>query len=785
MPIHHNPVLRRSLLSCTIAAVVASLVPAVAAADGLSIIINTGSIPVDPVLVGTGTAPAYGIYAGDLASGSLLNSGNITAPYYGIFALSMTGASLGNTGHLTIGTVEGHESDGAWGLFAGSLASGAAISNGGTIDVSASSGSSVAVFGIGAGDLSGGSSITNAGAITATADVAGNQVVAYGVGVGNLTHSYISNGGDIAATARSGDGWLGACGVCLNVVDGASTFNNSGTITASASSSHASATGSAYGVYVRELAAGATFINTGTIVASGGDALDIRGVSVYGGDGTVGNDGDIRGDVALGGTVSLVNSGNLELAAGRGSHVGGNYTQVAGGQLTVVVADALAYGHVDVTGTADLGASGKLVVQLAPALQLASGTVLANVVTAGTLVAPAGSYEIVDASPFWRFAAVGDATHVDIVAARVDAATALAGSGVAFTGSQVALVDAIVEGAYGPQYVALAGALNRAATAPAAAAIVRQLDPALAGAAGRAAQGASQRIGEVVQARQAGTGAASGDEVARNGVWLKTFIGSAGQDRVAGVDGFSADTAGLVLGMDGNVSDDWRLGVAVATAATDADADDARSAVSIDTLQLALYGHYAVSDRTALDVSVDHAVNSIDSIRQVVFAGATAAARYDGRQTGLGLGLAYHAQMCSGFTLTPGVSLRYQQLHLDGYSETGSGVYDLTVAGRSDNSLLWQARLGGEASLGSYGTMLANVGVGYDTLDAASVTATLSGTGPTFVSQGAKPESTVLNAGVGYRFMTAKGFEINALYEREDRDTFTADTASLKFRMPF
>lgn len=783
MPARRKPALTRSLLSYSIAAIVAGMMPGVAGADGLSIIIKSGTITVTPVIGGSGSATAYGIEAGYLASSSLVNSGNITAQYYGLYATYMASASIGNTGHITVGAVMGRESDDAWGVYAGSLAGGASISNSGAIDVTVSTGSSAAVFGIGTGDLSGGSIVINSGSITATADSVGDSAEAYGIGIGSANHSSIANSGTIVAAVRDGDSWMGACGVCMYAVDSASTFANSGSILASASSANASATGFAYGVYVYQLAAGATFVNTGTIVASGNDPIGVYGVRVFSGDGTVTNAGDIVGDVALGGTVSLLNTGNIMLAAGRGSHVGGNYTQGAGGQLSTVVQDAQAYGRIDIAGTADLGASGRLVVQLDPALQLATGTVLADVVTAGALVAPAGGYDIVDSSPFWRFANVGDATSIDLVATRVDAATALAGSDAALTYSQLALVDAVVSGSHGPRYAALAGALNSATTAPVAAAIVRQLSPALAGAAGRTAQGASQRIGEVVQARQAETGAASGDDVARNGLWLKTFIGSAEQETVGGIDGFDADSAGFVLGLDGNVGDDWGLGVAVASARTDA--EDANSALRIDSLQFKLFGSNALSDSTSLDIDVSHGVIGIDSSRRVGFAASTAVARYDGRQSTLGIGLTHRVAVTSGVALLPSLQARYRQVHLDGYTETGAGAYDLTVQGRADSALLGQARLGLEVGLGGHGTLLANAGVGYDTLDAATATATLSGNGPTFISQGAKPESTVLNAGFGYRYVAVKGVELNALYEFEDRDTFTADAASLKLRMPF
>lgn len=794
-----------------------------ASATSLSSSASANGIRFDAVAVGTSVSNSGSIsasavseaddyWAGAYALGSwawqapneftLTNSGDITATAtadyasaYGMYLYGWGSYSLNMSNSGTIAaTATGGDGTyaSAYGMYYYGSNYSNTIANSGTITATATGegvNQWVGAYGMEVrgslfqdGTLLTGSEVDNSGTIVASATSLNDSASAYGIKTWDvLEGSSVSNSGSITATAQ-GTNWAGAYGVYVVTMDGTTSLTNDGTITVSATAGD-SGTGSALGISVYDLAAGATLTNSGTITASGSDLVEVAGVRVWQGAGTLANSGDIIGGVRLGGTVSMTNSGSLSLSAGHPSAIGGNYTQAAGGQLTTVVESASRYGQLAVTGTADLSASGTLVVELDPTLDLADGDVLHNVVSAGTLTAPA-SYDIVDSSLFWSFTNVGDTTSIDLEANQASVESVLAGSGVVLTDSQFDVLNTMVGGGFGPQYAALTGALNAAPDAAAIAALVQQLAPALTGSASRAAMAASAGVGALIDARQAETGAASGDAAGSNGVWLKTFLGEAEQDAaVGGLGGFDADTTGFVLGVDGDVSDSWRVGVAVASAQTDA--EDAFSALDIDTLQFTVYGRYAMTDATALDLDVNQTVNSLDSTRRVVFAGSTAVAGYDGRQFVLGAGLTHRAKVGGNVTLLPGVALRYRQVHLDGYTETGAGAYDLTVQSRTDSALLWQAKLGAEVGLGGMGTLLANVGAGYDTLDAASATATLSGTGPTFVSQGAKPESTVLNAGLGYRYVTAKGFEINALYELEDRDTFNAETASLKFRMPF
>ncbi len=81
--------------------------------------------------------------------------------------------------------------------------------------------------------------------------------------------------------------------------------------------------------------------------------------------------------------------------------------------------------------------------------------------------------------------------------------------------------------------------------------------------------------------------------------------------------------------------------------------------------------------------------------------------------------------------------------------------------------------------------LTANLGIGYDTrAKQASITSSFAGGGPAFTTTGIHPASTLARGGLGIVTSTRNATEITARYDVEARGGFTAQTASIKFRMP-
>ena len=83
-------------------------------------------------------------------------------------------------------------------------------------------------------------------------------------------------------------------------------------------------------------------------------------------------------------------------------------------------------------------------------------------------------------------------------------------------------------------------------------------------------------------------------------------------------------------------------------------------------------------------------------------------------------------------------------------------------------------------------TLLANLGVGYDTMaKQSSVTAAFAGGGAAFSTLGINPSPTVVRGGIGLVMKSSKTVEVTARYDVEARTGFTDQTVSVKARWPF
>lgn len=767
---------------------------------------NTSLIRATATVDGTSSAYAYGIEMGSVGdNATLVNSGAIIASAsskvyeaeaYGITMDSLYSAgdvgtpdpdddidALTNAkGAVIAAYAEGQTSATAYGIEADDLYNSARLTNNGTIIATALNhySSSAYAYGIDAGELRNTATITNNGSITAVAtnlaQTGDDSAFAYGILTYNVdAGAAIVNNGSIKVAASANEGSATAYGILTGVLSG--TIENHGTIDVSASS-----TGEWAGAY--------------GIQAGGYDYWS----STVGAAGLIENTGSINGAVYadwnqfynctsgcgyLGASsISLTNSGSITTQATVGSYVSGNYTQEAGGSLGFVLRDTSDYGQLTVDGTADFSASNTVKLHMDPKAVFADGDVLSDVIYANTLVAHADGFAVSDTSAFYNFTVTEDANGFDLTVEALDPASVLASAGVALTGSQASLVSGLLSGQAPAEFDPLRQALNGAGSAEAAADVLEAFGPALSGAASFATRVAGQGASNAISARMGeARGASSGDAFTQNAVWIKPFLGMAEQDDANGQSGYDVDTSGFVIGMDGDVNDDLRVGVAIASAQSEVEGRVAN--VDIDTTQLTVYGSYALGAATALDIDLSYGSNSYDSQRRVTFAGSTAIAEYDGTQLALGAALSHRFAMGEKAALVPSLTVRYSQVELDGYSETGAAPFNLSVADSDDDAIQAVAKAGYELTLANKGVFLANLGLGYDTIDQASATATVSGAGQTFVSNGIEPDEMMVVGGLGYRHVTAKGLEITGAWDVESRSDFLGNNLSVKFRLPF
>jgi autotransporter-associated beta strand protein len=636
---------------------------------------GTGSIASSSGLVDNGTFDISGVSGGGVTVSALSGNGAVALGSQAL-TVSLGGGTfsgaINGTGGLTLGggtqTLSGVNtyggattvSAGTLALAgAGSIASSSGLINDGSFDISGTTAGATIRALSGSGSVALGSqtlTIDNAagtfsGAIDGTGGLTLNGGVQTLSGVNTYTGATTINAGTLVL---AGAGRLAAgTGVAL-AGSGAKLDLSSG---ADQSVGHLS------GVAGSQVALGATTLTltdntsqtfsgslagTGGLIKQGTGTLTLNGVnSVFTGTTTVaggalavgdaGNPGAVIGGNVLvnaPGTLSghgtvlgdVSNSGVVAPGGSIGTlTVGGNYSQAAGGTLSIEVSPTDA-SQLRVSGTAALG-----------------GT-LAAVFAPGTY--SARQYTVLSAANgvTGRFANVTTATD----------------------GANLGALESSV--AYGPGDVAL----TLTGVSPTAPLVVAPANTSIYTALGTAALLQAQGTNAALLDRLANV--QQGLETSRD-VWVKVDgtrdnVGSTG-----GAPGFQTHAYGFLAGGDRQLGS-ATLGAAGGYTHTSVGEDDTGSSGDIDTLRLAFYGNQPVG-AVNLSATLGYGLDFLSQKRP--FGGFGTA---EGDHIGQEFTAATQASLpmrVGGFVLTPQAGLRYAYLHANGFGESGADGQDLQV----------------------------------------------------------------------------------------------------------
>jgi outer membrane autotransporter protein len=178
-------------------------------------------------------------------------------------------------------------------------------------------------------------------------------------------------------------------------------------------------------------------------------------------------------------------------------------------------------------------------------------------------------------------------------------------------------------------------------------------------------------------------------------VWLRGF-GSWGQ---LDGDGTAAevdrDTGGVVFGVDGPISESWRVGFAGGYSHTSLDADAHRSSASVDSYHVSVYGG-ARFGGLGLRLGAAHSWHGVETDRSISFSGFSdsVAADYDARTAQL-FGEVGYAARVGGVGVEPFGGFSYVHLVTDDFTEDGG---DAALSGSDDSDDLAMSTLGARAA---------------------------------------------------------------------------------------
>jgi outer membrane autotransporter protein len=793
-----------------------------------------GSSSISGAVTNAGSASYIQIYNGSLVHG-ITNSGTTG----GIYVSSGTVAgAITNTG-----TVSGSIYVGSGGAIANGITNSGAVGyiavtnstvTGGIANTGTIGDSSQALY-LYNSSLSGG--ITNHSGAT----ISGRD---YGVLIdsGSTVTGGIRNDGVISASGTlSGGSYYGGQAVWIsghvdNVVNtGSITANETGirvngnAVISGSISNSGTISGRSIAIYVDPSASIAGgIVNTGLLdgqVYLGNSALNLNGTtgrvvgSISGSSGSVVN---VNGTFTMENTIqagavniastgvlktgagnvidsSVVNSGTLAVTTNSGNVITGDYTQTSTGALQSDVAGISQYGALQVNGTADLTQGGIKVNTSTPTLALTNGATN-TILTAGTLhLNP--NIAVTDNSLLFDFQAaqVGNTIQLKTVAAAVNNSANTVSSSVntqgnsAARGAATVLDQMIAQGSSAPAaFQPVVNALGTLKSQKEVSDAISQTLPLMTAGMSQSMLNTLQGTNQVIQSRQgANLGRSSGDEfLGDRQFWFKPLGSWAKQNDRNGVSGYDANTYGMVFGIDGTLSDKNSIGGAFAYTSTKVDSNSsvANQHASIDGYQLALYGAYKLDDSVSITYQGDIGNNQANGDRRINFGGinTTANSDFSSWSTHLGLGIGKIMNLDAKTTFTPSLRADYTRLRTNSYTETGAGALNLNVAGNTTEELVLGIDGGFSRALTDSTSLVANLGVGYDTLSKrASTTASYVGGGAAFATQGINPSPWLMRGGLGLVMHNGPLVSVSARYDVESRESFTNQTASVKVNIKF
>ena len=809
-----------TLANLTVSGTVAhGLLYSVNVTGSLGTLHNTGTI------LNTNTASAFAAVASAIYNtGQIdtLENDNLISSVNAENILNAAGkiGTLTNTGTLTVTGSAGVGILNVGGGYIGTL------NNSGTIKSS-----TVAIDNVSSGTIN---TLVNAGTVQAT-DTGVGQSIHVGTNHGDISANGIAilNGGN-AANYHSVDGSgstigsidnsgtiTGSAFALLNVVDGVvGVITNSGLIAGNIENDAAN----------NLVINGGTGTVFGTLTGYGGTIGTISNIAsnvVFGTGNILLND-----NVDLGGTSGIttfaLNNTGAVLQVDNPLTISGNYTQGAAATLMIGVADGAVaqgslssdsgYGRLVVSGSAVIDSGSHITLQKLNTYGFAAGQrfVVVDAALAGTdYHADTLIYGIDGINAVVRGTVVDTATRSDLVISVVGVPTTTATTATtATTRNAIALLHGLasysgIDDAKLLNLYNAALALNNG-TAEEANKAGAQLGPVAQTQSIRVAalptfdtldiigaRVASLRLDQVAGSRgsdSVDTPSTRGVALAQTGVWGQAFGGHASQRERDEVNGYTANYAGLVLGVDRALNERWRAGGAFSysNAAMYSTGSTTGDATHIDNYGFFGYASYT-APRWYANLSAGIASQHYTETRAIDFTGFSGSANgsFGGTQWVARGELGYPLAL-GGATLTPLASLTYAYLHQNAYTESSAEGAALRVGTAHATSVKTDigAKLD-QAFSTRYGELVPSVQLAWrheythskTTVDASFAADPLGETA--FSTKGARPvsDSALLTAGV--TVLRANNLSITAQYQMQAASGFLSQAGTLRLRQLF
>ncbi|AKA83756.1 autotransporter family protein [Pseudomonas synxantha] len=623
--------------------------------------------------------------------------------------------------------------------------------------------------------------IENSGLISANGDEA-KGLFLYGG-----TFDYILNTGTIEAKGASANAFdLSGASFAQNSATGARGIVNRGLIAADGTAIHVDTTEQVASFEINQQA--------GEIRSNSGIAVDANNLASLNWTG-----GKITGDllnlsaVNIGGQAGFsgsriiapvsVNSGSLNLSA-PGTAITGDLNVASGAGIDMHLADSVVptTPYLTVNGTANLAQASKLTVSANPGDFAAPKAGTQYTLLQATSVQNNGVAVASASSLLNVLSYSADAQTVKaVVAVKSDQQVQQELAGVSAGASAATAVNVLKNDVLGQlnQNDPVFQSLANAGTAQQLAQLADQLTPDVnRGALDVALSGQTvvngaifNRLTDQRESHQVG------------GVWVQGLSSNMDQDGRGGNNGYSANSSGMAVGVDGRLNDTTTLGVAYSYLNSNIHSDLGNK-TDVEGHALSLYGNWALQN-WFVDGSLSYGHNENDSKRHVV--GTTAKGSYDSNVLSASVIGGYSFKPTQAVVIEPRVAARYANVRMDGFTEKGSSAALSTASQRYEvgelgagvrlaaNLPLSAGTLQPEATLMAYHDLMG---------DRVAQTSNFVAGGSAFTVTGASVARDSYEASVGVNYQVSD-FTVGASYTRQARSGFDADGVMLKARYAF
>lgn len=328
---------------------------------------------------------------------------------------------------------------------------------------------------------------------------------------------------------------------------------------------------------------------------------------------------------------------------------------------------------------------------------------------------------------------------------------------------------------------------------------VKETTPIVVSALSNSSNQVQQTISGVISGRQLGirgftslsspSGVNAGDIFSSYSSWSKIFASKTNQDDKDGFDGYEFKSYGFALGVDKELKNSKRFGLAFVYAKGDMDTNNVEQSSDLDIYNLVTYGSIPIIDETTIFFyQLSLGIQDTQTSRKETTTNTTANADFNGKILSASARVIKNIQINDELLFVPTIKAMYTHMRNPSYKESGAGALNLEVDKFSTNSFKLGIGSDFEYKLTNEYTLLSNLMLNYDLKQGDNVTSSsYSGNSDlSFTTQGMDNEKFSYELGLGIKKEFSDDSNLRFEYAYEGRDSsFKSQMINLKYSWRF